>query len=176
MRRNLLIWLPLLAFAGLFGIAAYALKQPPDRTVHSALVGKPLPDFTLPPMLPGREGVVSAAMKGKGARLINVFASWCIPCIAEAPQLMAIKQAGVRIDAIAVRDTPQAIRGFLAQNGDPYAAIGSDREGAAQLSLGSSGVPESFVVDSQGKIVLQHIGDIRADDVAEIVAAVKNAK
>ena len=80
------------------------------------------------------------------------------------------------IEGIAIRDTTPALTAFLRQNGDPYASIGDDRQSAVQLALGSSGVPESFVVDGQGRIVLQHVGDIRASDVAAIAAAVKAAR
>ncbi len=110
-------------------------------------------------------------------RLLNVFASWCIPCVAEAPQLMKLKQAGVEIDAVAVRDTPEAVQEFLARYGDPYAA---DRrrppEPSLQLALGSSGVPETFVVDSKGVIVEQHIGDVREEDVPDLLAKLKAAQ
>lgn len=173
--RRVLIWLPLLLFALAFGLVASGLIKPGDRTIHSAMVSKPLPQLDLPGLLPGRAGIKTAALTGK-PRLINVFASWCIPCIAEAPQLMKLKQAGVEIDAIAVRDTPEAIQAFLARNGDPYAAIGDDRQSAAQLALGSSGVPETFVVDSKGVIVEQHIGDIREEDVPLLLTALQVAK
>ena len=105
-----------------------------------------------------------------------MFASWCIPCIAEAPQLLKLKQAGVEIDAVAIRDTPDAIADFLARNGDPYASIGDDKASSVQLALGSSGVPETFVIDGQGRIVQQHVGDIRADEVPGLIAAVRNAR
>ena len=170
--RRGLLWLPLGIFAALAILAAFALLRPSDPTVRSRLVGQPLPAFTLPPLVAGRDGVASIA---RGPRLLNVFASWCIPCAAEAPQLMALHQAGVAIDGIAIRDTAPAVQGFLAQNGDPYRAIGSDPESRVQLSLGSSGVPESFVIGSDGRIVLQHVGDIRAEDVPAILAAVRNA-
>ena len=163
------LWLPFAVFAGVAAIIAVALYRPADRTVHSALVGQPLPSLALAPMLPGRP---APSPTGAGPRLVNVFASWCIPCAAEAPQLMRLKAMGVPIDAIAVRDTPAAVAGFLARYGDPYRSIGDDRRGQVQVSLGSSGVPESYVVGADGRIVLQHVGDIRAEDVPEIAAAV----
>ena len=175
MRRPLL-WLPLLAFAGLLGVIASGLFRPADRTVRSALVGQPLPGFALPPMIAGKPGLTNADFRNRQPRLLNVFASWCVPCIAEAPQLMALKRAGVPIDAIAIRDTVPAVAGFLARNGDPYARIGSDPTSRVQLALGSSGVPESFVIDGRGRIVLQHVGAIEADDVPRIVAAVQGAR
>jgi cytochrome c biogenesis protein CcmG/thiol:disulfide interchange protein DsbE len=172
MSRHLL-WLPLGAFLVLLVVVAGGLWRPADPTVRSALVGRTLPDFTLPPLVPGKPGVTSAAMRGQGPRLLNIFASWCVPCIAEAPQLMRLHAAGIPIDAIAIRDTAPAVRSFLRRLGDPYARIGDDRASAVQLSLGSSGVPETFLIDGNGKVVRQYVGDIRPDQVDAIVAEVK---
>jgi cytochrome c biogenesis protein CcmG/thiol:disulfide interchange protein DsbE len=173
--RAVLIWAPLMVAALLLGLFAGGLINPADRTIHSAMVGKPVPPIALPGLLPGRAGLKTADLTGK-PRLVNVFASWCIPCIAEAPQLMRLKAAGVEIDAVAVRDTPEAVAAFLARNGDPYARIGDDKQSEAQLALGSSGVPETFVVDARGVIVEQHIGDIREDDVPKLLAALERAR
>ncbi|NYT39463.1 DsbE family thiol:disulfide interchange protein [Sphingomonas sp. R-74633] len=173
--RRLLLWAPLALFALVFALVAGGLIKPADRMVHSAMVGKPLPELAMKPLLPGKPGVASADFKGK-PRLLNVFASWCIPCIAEAPQLMKLKQAGVEIDAITIRDTPEAVQAFLARNGDPYARVGDDPTGKAQIALGSSGVPETFLVNGKGEIVDQHIGDIRADDIPEILRKLEAAK
>jgi len=174
--RRWLIWAPLAAFAIIFAVVASGLIAPGDRTIHSAMVGKAVPDIALPPLLTDRPGVTRADLATGKPRLVNVFASWCIPCIAEAPQLMALRQAGVEIDGVAVRDTPDAVREFLARNGDPYARIGDDKQSAAQLALGSSGVPETFVIDARGTIVEQHIGDVRADDVPKLLEALEKAK
>lgn len=174
--KRWLIWLPFIAFAAVLWVAADGLLSPAERTVRSTLVDKPLPTFALPPIVPGKPGLSSADFGGGEPRLLNVFASWCVPCIAEAPQLMALKRAGIRIDAIAIRDRPDAVRRFLTRNGDPYASIGDDRVSRVQLSLGSSGVPETFVIDGRGRIVRQHLGDIRADEVAGLIAAVKAAR
>jgi len=174
--RRWLLWLPFVVFAAIVAVVASGLFTPADRTVRSALVGKPLPDFVLPPIAPGKPGLSSAAFRQGRPRLLNIFASWCIPCAAEAPQLLRLKAMGVPVDAVAIRDTAPALTAFLRNNGDPYAAIGDDRQSAVQLALGSSGVPESFVIDGKGRIVLQHVGDIRAEDVAAIAAAVRDAR
>ena len=100
-----LLWLPLLAFALLLVVIAAGLFRPADRTVRSALVGQPLPAFALPAMLPGKPGVASAT---GGARLVNIFASWCVPCIAEAPVLAELAKRGAVIEGIAIRDRREA--------------------------------------------------------------------
>lgn len=176
MKKSWLLWAPLLVFLGIGVVVAIGLFKPASRDIKSAMVGKSLPDFALPPIVATKPGVAAASFRDGQPRLINVFASWCVPCVAEAPQLLALKQAGVRIEGIAIRDTGAAIGDFLARNGDPYESIGSDPESRVQLALGSSGVPESFVIDGKGNIVLQHIGDIRADDIPDILDAVRRAK
>lgn len=174
--RRWLLWLPLTAFAAVFAVAALGLLKPADRTVRSAMIGKPLPAFRLAPLVAGKPGLDTAVFRQGQPHMLNVFASWCIPCAAEAPQLMRLKALGVPIEGVAIRDTAPALADFLARNGDPYAHIGDDPQSAVQLALGSSGVPESFVIDGQGRIVLQHIGDIRYDDVDAIAAAVRAAR
>ena len=174
--RRWLLWMPLAAFALLVGVIAWGLLKPADRTVYSAMVGKPLPEFTLPAIAPGKPGLSSADFRHGKPRLLNVFASWCVPCIAEAPQLMTLKAAGVPIDAVAIKDTPDAIGAFLQRNGDPYARVGSDAHSRVQLALGSSGVPETFVIDGRGIIVKQHVGDIRQDDVPALMQALAEAQ
>jgi len=174
--KRWLLWLPLALFAGLFIVVAMGLFKPADRTVRSALIGQPVPDFALDPIVQDRPGLTIADLRNGQPHLVNIFASWCVPCMAEAPQLMQLKTMGVPILGIAIRDTRADLGDFLRRNGNPYLAIGDDKKSAVQLSLGSSGVPESFVVDGEGRIVLQHVGDIRADDVDAIAAAVRGAK
>jgi len=174
--RRVLIWLPLALFALLFALVGIGLIKPADRTVRSAMTDKPLPAFALPAMVPGKPGLASTDF-GKGQpRLVNLFGSWCVPCIAEAPQLMKLKAMGVPIDAIAINDTPDAVRDFLTRNGDPYQRIGDDKASRTQIALGSSGVPETFLIDGRGRIVMQHVGDIRDYEIAGIVQAWKDAR
>ena len=149
--RRWLLWLPLAVFAIVVVFAVRELRAPADRTVYSAMVGKPVPDFQLDPIVAGKPGLSDAALRTGQPRLLNVFASWCVPCIAEAPQLMQLKAMGVPIDAVAIRDTGPAVAQFLKRYGDPYQRIGDDRDSRVQLSLGSSGVPETFVIDGKGR-------------------------
>jgi cytochrome c biogenesis protein CcmG/thiol:disulfide interchange protein DsbE len=174
--KRWLVWAPLCAFGVVVAVIAWGLWRPADRTVRSALVGRALPDFTLPGIAPGKPGLASADLRQGKPRLLNVFASWCVPCVAEAPQLMTLKAAGVPIDAIAIKDTPDDVAAFLRRNGDPYARIGADAHSRVQLALGSSGVPETFVVDGKGVIRAQHVGDIRAEDVPELLQALAAAR
>jgi cytochrome c biogenesis protein CcmG, thiol:disulfide interchange protein DsbE len=105
-----------------------------------------------------------------------LFASWCVPCIAEAPVLTELQRRGVVIDAIAIRDRPEDVAAFLASHGDPFDRIGSDDNSRVQLALGSSGVPESFVVDGRGIIRYQHIGPIEPSDMPVILAELEKAR
>jgi cytochrome c biogenesis protein CcmG, thiol:disulfide interchange protein DsbE len=173
--RKLLIWVPLVSFVLVFALVASGLIKPGDRVVRSAMVGKPVPSILLPALVPGKPGLASADLKGK-PRLVNVFASWCAPCIAEAPQLMKLKQMGVEIVGIATADTPEAMQAFLARNGDPFTRIGDDRRREVQFALGSAGVPETFVIDGEGKVVLQHVGYVGENDVATLLEALAGAK
>ncbi len=174
MKRPLL-WVPLAVFVAVALLLAWGLPRGQEQQVRSRLIGRALPAFTLAPALPTKPGVASAGFRGT-PRLLNVFGSWCVPCAAEAPQLARLKAAGARIDAIAIRDTPADIARFLADYGDPYAAIGDDRASAVQLALGSSGVPETFVIDNRGRIAWQHIGAIRDEDVPVLLAQLDKAR
>lgn len=174
--RKLLIWLPLGLFLGFIALFASGLFQPDDRVIHSRLIGQTLPAFTLPAAASDRPSLASAQMATGQPRLLNIFASWCVPCAAEAPQLETLKAAGVQIDAIAIRDARPDVDAFLARYGNPYARIGLDARSAVQIALGSSGVPETFVIDGKGRIAYQHIGDIRADDVPMILEKLRAAQ
>jgi cytochrome c biogenesis protein CcmG/thiol:disulfide interchange protein DsbE len=174
--KRLVLWVPLAAFAVFVIVIAVNLRAPADRTVRSQLIGRPLPQFALPPALPGRETVAQASFAAGSPRILNVFASWCVPCIAEAPALMALARRGVPIDAVAIRDRPQDVAAFLARWGDPYKGIGLDADSRVQLSLGSSGVPETFIVDGRGVIRYQHVGPISEADVPTLLAAYEAAR
>lgn len=170
------LWLPLGLFAGFVALVAWGLLKPASRDIPSALIGQPLPQFALPAALPGQPGLATADFAGGRPRLLNIFASWCVPCAAEAPELAKLRAAGVEIHGVAIRDTRADLEGFLARNGNPYARIGADPVSKVQFDLGSAGVPESFIVDAKGTIRYQHIGVIMPDQVPMILAKLKEAE
>lgn len=176
MRRSLWLWIPLALFAFFTGLAAYMLSQPKDQFVASRMIGQPLPDFALPPAVDGLPGAGKVDFADGKPRLLNIWASWCLPCIAEAPQLETLKKQGAEIVGIAIRDRPEDVAAFLAKNGNPYTRIGSDKISEVQLAIGSSGVPETFVIDGKGIIRHQHIGDIRPEDVPKLLAELEKAR
>ncbi len=166
---RLLRFTPLALLALVLVALVWRLATPADSTIRSRLEGQRVPTFALPAALPSKPGLASSDLATGRPRLVNIFASWCVPCVAEVKVLSAIKQQGVAIDGVAVRDRPEDIARFLVENGDPYQRIGSDPQSAVQIALGSSGVPESFIVDGRGIIRYQHIGPIEAGDVPMIL-------
>lgn len=176
LKRGWLIWLPLWIFLLLLAIAAFSLANPADRTITSKLVGQTLPQFDLPPAIEGSGGLKQADFTDGQPKLLNIFASWCLPCIVEAPQLEQLAKMGVTIHGVAIRDRPDDVSAFLARNGNPYTQIGADAISSIQLSVGSSGVPETFVIDGQGRIVHQHIGEIREENVPLLLEKLREAQ
>ena len=169
-------WAPLVAFVLLASALTYGLAKPTDTNITSKMIGASIPAFRLAPATAGLPGVSNADLANGKPHLLNIFASWCVPCVAEAPQLKAIADAGVPIVGIAVRDRPEAVARFLERNGNPFRAIGADNQSQVQMAMGSSGVPESFVIDGKGNILQQTIGPINPQDVAGVIAAVKDAR
>ena len=169
-------FVPLALLALLMIGLVWRLANPSDTAVRSRLVGQPAPAFTAAPVLPGREGFTSAALADGKPKLVNFFASWCVPCIAEAPVLMELKRRGVTIEGIAVRDRPQDVARFLEQHGDPFARIGGDPESKIQFAFGSAGVPESFVIDGRGVVRMQHVGPIAPGDIPSILSELEAAR
>ena len=157
----LLLWL----VAGL----AWRLVKPSDPAIPSQMVNRALPAFALDPALPSKPGLRSADLATGRPRLLNVFASWCVPCVGEASVLGELRRRGVTIDAIAVRDRPDAVAAFLQRNGDPYDRIGADPRSNVQISLGSSGVPETFVIDGKGMIRHQYIGPLSEANIPGVI-------
>jgi cytochrome c biogenesis protein CcmG/thiol:disulfide interchange protein DsbE len=173
--RRPLVLLPLLLFAGLMALMAANLGRPQQRVIESRMVGKPVPDFALPGRA-GEAGLASGDLRTGRPVLVNLFASWCLPCAVEAPQLRALRNGGATVHGIAVRDTPVALDAFLARHGNPFARIGVDPGGRMMLAFGASGVPETYVVDARGIVRHQHIGEIRAEHVPVLLTALEAAR
>lgn len=171
-RRSRLVFLiPLLLFGGLALLFLIGLYQGDASKVPSALIGKPAPAITLAP-LEGlqRDGrpVPSFGMddlRGRGT-IVNVFASWCAPCRVEHPFLVALSEApAVKAGRVALlgmnyKDEPENARRFLGALGNPYEAVGVDPNGRASIEWGVYGVPETFIVDQDGRIVAKHVGAV----------------
>jgi cytochrome c biogenesis protein CcmG/thiol:disulfide interchange protein DsbE len=162
---------------GLFVVLAIAfavgLGLRPD-VIPSPLIDQPAPSFKLPPFSGRNDGGLSSEdLKGDGPTLVNVFASWCIPCRVEHPLLMQLaREHGVRIVGINYKDKPEDAAAWLAELGDPFTKIGVDATGRTAIDWGVYGVPESFVVDRQGRIRFKHVGPLMADDLSEKILPV----
>ena len=174
--RRVIIFLPLVLFLGFVLLALFNMGRPQQQQIVSRMVGQPVPSFALEGLDVLHPGLVTQDVQQGTPLLINVFASWCLPCAVEAPQLAQLAQEGVVVHGIAVRDRPEAVQAFLAKHGNPFRRIGLDKDGQVQIALGSSGVPETFIVDGKGIIRYQHIGVITADDMPRLRAALKAAR
>jgi cytochrome c biogenesis protein CcmG/thiol:disulfide interchange protein DsbE len=163
MRRGWLYLLPAALFA-LVAIVFYNRIGTDTNALPSPLIDKPTPDFALLPLAADAAGFSSADLRGK-VSLVNVFASWCVPCRAEHPVLNALSRSKrVPIYGINYKDKPEAARAWIAELGNPYTQIGTDA-GRVGIDLGVYGVPETFVVDRQGRIRYKHVGPLTQDDV-----------
>jgi cytochrome c biogenesis protein CcmG/thiol:disulfide interchange protein DsbE len=160
--------LPFAIFAGLAGLFWYALQTGDPSKLPSALIGRPVPQFSLPP-LEGLKSDDGAAVESFSASdlaqgtptIVNVFASWCVPCLEEHPMLMALaEQPGIRIYGINYKDDPAAARRFLGRYGNPFAKVGADRSGRIAIDWGVYGVPETYVITGDGKIAYKHVGPL----------------
>jgi len=162
--RNLLFILPVLLFIALAGYFALALRPGYDpHEIPSALLNKEAPRFALAGL--NGEGIARDALKG-GPVLINFFASWCVPCRIEHPLLMRLSEHDhVPLYGIDYKDRPEDARRLLTQFGDPYRAIGLDRDGRVGLDFGVYGVPETYVLDGSGNIRKRFVGPLTARQV-----------
>jgi len=174
LRRRLLLAVPLVVLAG-GGAAFYAMLQGmrsgsfDPRGIPSPLIGHPIPDFALP-ALPPAQGFSSADVREAvrdGPLLINFFASWCVPCVVEAPVLMGLKTRGVRIWGVSYKDKPEASTEFLARRGDPYQRVAQDAPGRVAIDFGLYGVPETYFIDKSGIVRWRWAGPLTDDVVQE---------
>lgn len=159
--KRLLYVLPGLAFVGLLYLFFHALNGPPPDELPSALVGRPAPATRLP-ALDSRAGAFdSRDLRAGHVTVLNVWASWCVPCRAEAPALAALSQTpGVVLYGMVYKDKPQAAREFLSEVGNPFSRIDLDAGGHAGIEWGIYGVPETFVIDPHGIVRLRYAGPL----------------
>ena len=165
-RRRLLVFIPLLAFAALALLFLYRLGSGDPSRIPSALIGRPVPATSLPAV----EGLTRDGMPVPGlananftgqVTLVNVWASWCVPCHDEAPLLMKLAEdRRIRLVGINYKDQPDNARRFIGRHGNPFAAVGADRNGRASIDWGVYGVPETFVIDRAGRIAYKLVGPI----------------
>jgi len=181
-RRRFLVILPLLVFIALAALFFYRLGSGDPSRIPSALIGRPVPQTDLPPVesltqdgkpLPG----VNAADFKDSVTLVNVWASWCVPCHDEVPFLDELaKDKRIRLVGINYKDQDDNARRFIGRYGNPYAAVGSDPNGRAAIDWGVYGVPETFVVGRDGRIAYKLVGPITAGNLkAVLMPAVEKA-
>ena len=168
-------FVPIALFLAIVVALVWRLAHPGDALIRSKLTDRPVPAFTLAAAAPGKPGLATTDLATGKPHLVNLFASWCVPCITEMALLKQLAAESVPIVGIDIRDHPDALARFLDNNGDPFAAIGADSDSVAQMALGSSGVPETFVVDGRGIIRRQYIGGLTASDLPRVRAALAEA-
>src|SRR5262245_33233689 len=169
-RRRLVVLLPLAVFLALAALFLFRLGAGDASRIPSALIGRPAPATDLPPVA-GLErdgkpvpGLLAADFKG-AVTLLNVWASWCVPCHDEAPLLVKLAEdTRIRVAGINYKDQPENARRFLGRYGNPFAASGADPNGRAAIEWGVYGVPETFVVGRDGRIAYKLIGPITPEN------------
>ncbi len=165
--------IPLVVFVLMAGFLAVGLKLNP-REVPSPLIDKPAPAFNLPQLNDPALKVAAEQMKGQ-VWVLNVFASWCTPCLAEHPYVTQLaKQPGIKLIGLNYKDRAEDAKGWLRKHGDPYTTIVVDADGRVGIDYGVYGVPETFVIDKQGVIRHKQIGPITPealkDDILPLLA------
>jgi cytochrome c biogenesis protein CcmG, thiol:disulfide interchange protein DsbE len=166
--RRLGFLLPVAVFAVVAVGLAIGLTRNPQE-IPSALIGKPVPAFALPPVQGRTLGLSDADLKGE-VSLVNVFASWCTACRYEHPLFMRLKEGGVvPIHGLNYKDRPEDAAKWLDDLGDPYTRTGADLDGRVGIEWGVYGVPETFVISKDGLIVHKHIGPVSAKDLEDTI-------
>ncbi|MEW6707165.1 DsbE family thiol:disulfide interchange protein [uncultured Methylibium sp.] len=159
---------PLFTFVVMAGFLAVGLQRNP-REVPSPLVDKPAPAFDLPQLHDPAARLTAEQMKGR-VWVLNVFASWCTPCLAEHPYVTQLaRQPGITVIGLNYKDRPEDAKGWLRKHGDPYAKIAVDAEGRVGIDYGVYGVPETYLIDKQGVIRHKQIGPITPQTLTETI-------
>lgn len=150
---------PPLVFAGLAALFFVSMQRSDPDQLPSAMEGRAAPAVQVVALGTGPD-LTDAMLREPGVKLVNFWASWCAPCRAEHPVLKTLQAEGVTILGVNFKDKPEAALQFLQDLGNPYAAIGADDSGRMGLDWGLYGVPETFVIDGTGKVILRHAGPI----------------
>ena len=171
------LW-PLAIFAIIAALFAFALRSGDPSRLPSALIGRPAPAVTLPPLEGlGDKGFSSELLKSGQPAVVNFWASWCQPCVEEHPLLVALRAStGVKLYGINYKDKADGARRFLSRLGNPFAGIGVDANGRAAIEWGVTGMPETFVINGKGEIVYKHTGPISAESLEKkLIPAIRAA-
>ncbi len=178
-RGGFRLWMVIPALGALMVLLVFllGLERPDVNVLPSPLIDKPVPAFSLDALRDGGQGLSSEVLAQPGVKLVNVWASWCGPCRAEHPQLMALAARGVTLYGINYKDKRGDATGFLDGMGDPFQRIGADTTGRVGIDFGVYGVPETFVVDGSGTITYKHVGPIMPKDIDKyIMPAIEKAR
>ena len=151
--------LPPLIFAGLALMFYLGMNRDDPRALRSTREGGPAPELFLE-VLGGGVPFTSESLRDGQVKLVNFWASWCTPCRVEHPQLEAMAREGIIIYGINYKDDPTKALGFLERLGNPFAELGADPNGRTALEWGVYGVPETFVIDGEGTVILRFAGPI----------------
>ena len=177
MKRALYI-IPVLLFAALAYVLFDSLRSPPPDELPSVLVGKSVPGFGLQPLDAQAQGFAPKDLASGHVTVVNVWASWCVPCREEAPMLAALtRDHDVVLYGLVYKDTPARARAFLNQVGNPFARLDLDADGRAGIGWGVYDVPETFVIDGSGIVRARHSGpltqEVMLDEVLPAIAAAR---
>jgi cytochrome c biogenesis protein CcmG/thiol:disulfide interchange protein DsbE len=174
-RHTFLLLIPLAAFLALAALFFFRLGAGDPNRIPSALIGRPAPATTLPPLeglvRDGKPvpGITPDLLRGE-VTLVNVWASWCAPCREEAPLLEELAKDGrFRMIGINYKDQPDNARRFIGRYGNPFTAVGADPAGRAAIDWGVYGVPETFIVGHDGKIAYRLVGPITASNLVTVL-------
>jgi len=161
-------FLPVVIFLVLAGFFGYRLlmidKGDAPNFIPSAMIDKPAPDFDMPPLYDGKAGLKTADLQGK-VTLINFFASWCVPCRAEHQLLSGLTGKGFVLAGVNYKDKPEDAKAWLDRLGNPYDLLVADRQGQTGIDFGVYGVPESYLIDKQGRIRFKQTGPFTPESI-----------
>ena len=175
MRGRLVFFVPVVVVLGLVGVFFLALQRDDLGEVQSVLIGTVVRPFDIRGLADADAAAEISALSDRDLKqgtmsVVNFWASWCAPCQIEHPQLMALAERdGVQLYGINYKDEDEKARAFLEKLGDPFERVGVDEEGRVWIDWGLTGVPETFVIDGGGRIVMKHIGPLTEEDIEEKV-------